>query len=137
MTPDAELEMDYDSIAAVLVAELNRVSPSAVWLTSERDQHGVAVFTNTPEGRQIGTGLPERFPRGAAALPFLVESVLDGVQDDIAEVTRMPWPSDQESTEPLPEAWARVADGRLTFGYGSIQLGEDYDISGLLVERRR
>jgi hypothetical protein len=108
--------MDFDSIAAVLAAALNRVAPAGVWLTSERVHGDMEVFTNTPDGRQVGTGLPERFPRCMAALPFLVESVLDGVQYDIAEVTRLPWPPDPHSTEPLPEAWARVADGQLTFG---------------------
>ncbi len=138
MTPDStQLEMDFDAIAAVLAAALNRGAPTGVWLTSERAYGGVGVFTNTSDGRHGGTGLPESFPRGAAALPFLVESVLDGVQDDIAELTGLPWPSDPHSTKPLPEAWARVADGQLTFGYGSIQLGDGYDISGLIVTLSR
>jgi|SRR5215470_16097192 len=122
------------AIGEALTDELNRFVPDGVRLTCERWQNHILIFTDTPTGRAGGTGVTDggldwRDP--GARVAGVAESVLDGVQDDVAEATAGPWPIDDASEGPLPRRWARVEQGRLIFGYGSRQLGDGLDLSDL------
>jgi hypothetical protein len=61
-----------------------------------------------------------------AFVPGVVEMALNAVQDDVAHATHgIAWPSDPETTQPLPQRWATVEDGLLSFGYGSRTFATD------------
>ena len=50
---------------------------------------------------------------------FLIERILDLVQDFIADSSAEPWPS----TERLPEPWVRRVQGGIEYGYGGQAFG--------------
>jgi hypothetical protein len=130
------LEGDSDLLALgrALADELNRFMPQGVWLTCERWQDRVFIFTNTSAGRWGGVGVTDGgldWPNPDFRIRGVVESVLNGVQDVVAETTGDPWPRDEKSADPLPQQWARVEEGRLVFGYGDNQFGEGLHLATL------
>jgi hypothetical protein len=46
--------------------------------------------------------------------------------DDVVHATQgTAWPTDPETPQPLPECWATVEEGVLSFGYGSRIIARD------------
>lgn len=90
---------------------------------------------HTPEGSWGGSGLA--WPDETVSdyvVREVVEIALDAVQDAVAHATRgTAWPSDPETTKPLPRCWAAVKDGVLAFGYGSRTIADDVRLTELAI----
>jgi hypothetical protein len=123
------------ALAGALIERLNPQLPEGCWLESgtSEDWGGVWLFMHTAEGSWGGSGiasLEETITE--ALLPGVVEMTLDAVQDDVAHATQgSAWPSDPETTQPLPQCWARVEDGVLSFGYGTRTFARDVRVTDL------
>jgi hypothetical protein len=80
---------------------------------------------HTAEGSWGGSGIAGMADTiDADELPFVTEMILDAIQDDVADASRgAAWPSDPTAAVPLPEPWAKVTEGVLSFRYGSRTLG--------------
>jgi hypothetical protein len=116
-------------LADALIERLNPQLPEGCWLergTSE-GWGGVSLFMHTGEGSWGGSGIASLEETITEAfVPGVVEMALDAVQDDVAHATYgIAWPSDPETTQPLPQRWATVEDGLLSFGYGSRTFATD------------
>jgi hypothetical protein len=110
-------------LADALIERLNPQLPERCWLergTSE-GWGGVSLFMDTVEGSCGGSGIASLEETITEAfVPGVFEMALDAVQDDVAHATHgIAWPSDPETTQPLPQRWASVEDGLLSFGYDS------------------
>lgn len=122
-------------LADALIERLNPQLPEGCWLDSgtSEDWGGVWLFMHTAEGSWGGSGiasLEETITE--ALLPGVVEMALDAVQDDVAHATQgIAWPSDPETTQPLPQCWARVEGGVLSFGYGTRVFAQDVRVVDL------
>src|SRR5262245_27337392 len=128
-----ELTISVSALGELLVAALNPHLPDGLWLTCEPldrwggygyglEMHTVADGSWGAAGVANYSGL-----HGPGALAGDVEDLLDRIQEDVALASRgIAWPMDPTWTEgPLPRPWARVGDGVLAFGYGSLTFGDD------------
>jgi hypothetical protein len=132
----AVMIVSVSALADVLVEQVNPRLPEGCWLergTSD-EWGGVWLFMHTAEGSWGGSGIAsleetitDVFVAG------VVEMALDAVQDDVAHATQgIAWPADPNTTRPLPERWARVEAGVLSFGYGSQTFASDVRLADLV-----
>jgi hypothetical protein len=121
--------VSVSALADALIERLNPWLPDGCWLRrgSPKALGGVWLFMHTTEGSWGGSGVASLEQTITEDLvPGVVEITLDAVQDQVAHATQgIAWPSDPETTEPLPGCWATVEGGVLSFGYGSRTLAED------------
>jgi hypothetical protein len=127
--------VSVSALADVLIERLNPHLPKGCWLErgTSKDWGGVWLFMYTAEGSWGGSGvasLEATIPE--ALVPGVVEMALDAVQDDVAHATQgTVWPTDAETTQPLPQCWATVEEGVLSFGYGSRTIARDVRVIDL------
>jgi len=124
---DPILQISAVTLGHALVARLNDELPDGCWLECGTSElwGGAVLYMHTDEGSWGGTGIgtPED-PFDEVDLPAVVEAALSAVQDDVAYATQgLAWPYHDNASEPLPPSWAKLAQGVLTFGYGSKSLG--------------
>jgi hypothetical protein len=127
--------VSVSALADVLIERLNPRLPEGCWLergTSE-EWGGVWVLMHTDEGSCGGSGLASLDETITEVLvPGVVEAALDAIQDDVAHATQgVAWPSDPRSAQPLPQRWATLENGMLSFGYGSWTLASDVPLTDL------
>jgi hypothetical protein len=124
-------------LADVLIERLNPHLPEGCWLErgTSKDWGGIFLFMHTAEGSWGGSGIASLEETITEALvPGVAEMALDAVQDDVAHATQgVAWPSDPETTQPLPQRWATTENGVLSFGYGSVIFARDVRLIDLAV----
>jgi hypothetical protein len=134
------VKVNVRALGEALAVRLNRELPNGCWLTCDTVEGwgGVALFMNTAEGSWGGSGIAGMADSvDVDQLPFVTQSILDAIQDDVAHASKgVAWPSDPAAEIPLPEAWARLADAVLVFGYGSRALGEGIPLAEIAVIER-
>jgi len=127
--PGEVVIIDVSALADALIERLNPELPEGCRLErgSSESWGGVWLFMHTHEGLWGGSGVAmlEEIVNDDL-LPGVVEAALDAVQNDVAKATHgIAWPSDPQSSVPLPPPWASVENGVLSFGYGSRSFATD------------
>jgi hypothetical protein len=104
--------VSVSALADVLIERLNPQLPEGCWIErgTPKDWGGVWLFMHTAEGSWGGSGVASlEVTITEALVPGVVEMALDAIQDDVAHATQgIAWPSDPETTQPLPPRWATV-----------------------------
>ena len=130
-------KIDVRALGEALTRDLNPELPAGCWLTCDRVEGwgGVALFMNTAEGSWGGSGLAGMADSvDVDELSGDVEAILDSIQDDVAHASRgVAWPTDPAAKVPLPEPWAKLAGGMLSFGYGSRRFGHGIRLADITV----
>jgi hypothetical protein len=116
------VQINLAVLAETLAGRLNSALPEETWV----EAHGAEIAFYANDGWYGADSLDWGWDddRGTAeSLVFVVERLLDSVQDTVAHATRgVAWPPpDPKSPSPLPLAWAQVRDEQLRFGFGSDQ----------------
>ena len=100
--------MTAEQLAAALAARLASVVPPELTISVAGPVIVVRSGLGSSE-HDLGWAFREHGPA------YAVETVLDDIQTDAAEVTGEPWPA--TAPDPMPDSFARAESGAIVAGY--------------------